>query len=83
MIKYIYAWKGKGGMDVMGWDGWMDGWIACKKPSGFKKLNETTTISVKVQYMIQNKTNQSTNQPIPHFSKRAVCKRGPKRRNSC
>jgi len=21
VIKYIYAWKGKGGMDVMGWDG--------------------------------------------------------------
>ena len=27
----------------------MDGRIACKKPSGFKKLNETTTIGVKVQ----------------------------------
>ena len=25
VIKYIYAWKGKGGMDVMGWDGWMEG----------------------------------------------------------
>ena len=29
-------------MEGKGWDGcngmgWMDGWIACKKPSGFKK----------------------------------------------